>query len=514
MDILGLKPAGKSPAGRDTADPSTALSSGASSSLKTGLYNLHESLIFAGFNPLRSAALVDVNEIIYNRGIGTDGKDNGRSNFNIFVKVDGDALKVFFTNPDYSQKAVQLAKNQIHHLHTTDKFGSDWVEPIMKDIVTTASKKPDNAYFFVGHGHCGSIGDYNLLKNHWDDGFAEYVDIARKHIQYNTDVNASGFHNNFDLGLYRLRMQLELMAGIVSVPSLELTLCLNSRGDNGPHENLWFGSYTEAQKYHNKFLTNRRGNYPPYGPWAPYEELVAYNRKLIERGELAVGLAHPAASIGLAHPTAAPNISWLGRVSVGDWDLPELERHVREEVHGIAAFNLDISNGTMRFDNPSEKKYFKGLLEKWNTGKEFGYHALSMAWSQEMREKFGKFIYADHDMHHFPPIGYGYSIHGLGKMYNILDYTQGGKRDKKPSSLEVVALLQSPEAKDRLLTFIPYDNITGRLLASRDYYSSFWDGVNGNWESAKQVFKTIPQIGKEISNSWTEMIKRIKRLYN
>ncbi|VVB98679.1 Uncharacterised protein [uncultured archaeon] len=311
-------------------------------------------------------------------------------------------------------------------------------------------------------------------------------------------------HNNFDLNFFRQRMQLELGAGIVSLPSLELTLCLNKWGDNGPHENLWFASFAEAQNYHNKFLTTRRGKYPPYGPWAPYEELIACNRKLIEKGQLAVGIAHPA---------AAPIISWLGRVSVGDWDLKELERHVREEVHGIAAFNLDISDGTLGFDNPSERKYFADLIAKHKTGSSFGYHALSMAWSAEMREKFGKFIYADHDAHDFALVDYNYSIHPLGKMYNILDFTKEGARAKKPTSAEVVALLISPQAKERLQTFIPYDNTTGQLLASRNYYSSFWEGVKDKWDSVKRVAKTIPQIAEEIGNSWHDMIERIGRLY-
>lgn len=284
MAILGVKPAGKSPTGRDTADPSTAIPAGISSSTKQALFQLHERLIFAGFNPLRSAELVDVNELVYNRGIGADGKDNGRSNFNIFVKLDGEQLKVFFTNPNYSQKAAQLSKHELHRLHVVDNFGHGWLEPIMGDLIATSAKKADGAYFFVGHGHSGFIGNYNLLDNHWDDGFSEYVDITRKHMQYNTDVHGCGMHNNFDLNFFRQRMQLELGAGIVSLPSLELTLCLNKRGDNGPHENLWFASFSEAQKFHNKFLTTRRGKYPPYGPWAPYEELAAYNRKLINRG--------------------------------------------------------------------------------------------------------------------------------------------------------------------------------------------------------------------------------------
>jgi hypothetical protein len=386
--------------------------------------------------------------------------------------------------------------------------------------MATAAKKPEQAYFADLHGHTGFIGDYDMLTHHWDDGFSELTDIVRKHVQYNYDIDARGCHNNFIPEFFGYQMQLESAAGIVSMPSLELTLCLNKAGDNGPHENLWFASITAAKDYHEEFLTQRRGKYPPYGPNAPYEELVKYNKKLIDKGMLAVGIAHPA---------AAPIISWLGRVSVGDWDLAELERHVKEEVHGIGAFNLDISPSNylkfdsrqpperrikkLRIDNPSENEYFTGLIRKWGTGETLLVEALNMAWAQEMREKLGKFIYADHDMHDFSKVGYDYSIHGLGKMYNILDFTAQGPRGSKPSPAEIVALLQSMRARERIKTFIPYNPKTGDLLETRNYYASFWERVGEKWYDFRRIIKTAPQIWHEITDSFKEMVRRIGALY-
>lgn len=533
MSFIGVSPASKSPASRNTADPSSAVPAGTSSSVKKGLYLLHERLIQTGFNPLRSASIVDASEMIYNRGIGPEGEDNGRSNFNVFVKVDGDALKVFFTNPSFDPQAAGLAADELHHLRVVSKFGPGWAGRVLGDIMATAAKKPDGAYFIDLHGHSGFIGDYNLLDHHWDDGFSEMVDIVRKHVQYNYDIDARGCHNNFIPEFFGYQMQLESAAGIISMPSLELTLCLNERGNNGPHENLWFASITAAKDYHDEFLTQRRGKYPPYGPVAGYEKLVKHNKKLIDKGMLAVGIAHPA---------AAPIISWLGRVSVGDWNLEELEWHVKEEVHGVGAFNLDISpsnylrfdrrrppggqlefgqrrgrNGTgvkeLRIDNPSENKYFTDLLRKWGTGETLLVEALNMAWAQEMREKYGKFIYADQDMHDFSKVGYDYSIHGLGKMYNILDFTSQGPRGVKPTPAEIVALMQSAQARERIKTFIPYDPKTGDLLETRNYHASFWERVGEKWGELKRIVKTAPQIWNEITDSFKEMMQRIGRLY-
>jgi hypothetical protein len=517
---FNISPAFKSPPGRNTADPSTAVSLGVPYSLKHGLYNLHEHLIEAGFNPINSANLVACGEIIYNRGIGPDGADNGRSNFYVFVKVENDLIKVFFTNPAYDLQAFHLRAKELHHLHIATKFGGNWDAPIIQDIVSTASKKPDCAYFIDLHGHCGFIGDYDLLSHHWDDGFSEIVDIVRKHMQYNYDINAMGYHNNFVAEFFGYRLGLEKQAGIVSVPSIELTLCINKEGANGPHENLWFASIAAAHEYHKKFLSHRRGKYPPYGPWAGYEELIKYNRELIQNKELAVGIAHPA---------AAPIISWIGRICEGDWSLKELERHVQQEVHGIGAFNLSISpSASLKFDgranspdkldvpNPSENAYFHNLVRKWNTSKEGALlvEALNMAWAFEMRERFGKFIYADHDIHNFPPIAYNYSIHGLGKMYNILDLGSYGMRNAKPSAPEIIKLLQSESASSILKAFIPYDPKNADLVKMRNYYASVGEYLSAKWDSIKTILKTAPQIWGEIKDSFAQMVHRIKSLYN
>ncbi len=469
----------------------------ASSKVKKSVCELHERLLSAGFSPVNSPLLVKQNELVYNRGISAEGRDNGKSNFCVFVKIDGNKAETLFFDPDFGPNAALLKQDQIYREMKITGFTAKGLDEVMTGITAAAEKKPLTSYFTVLHGHTGFIDNINLLENHYDDGESEQAAIVRQLMLHHYDLDFMGMHNNFVAELYHSQTKLERQAGIIKLPSVEATVPISDEGANGPHENIWFASPREALAYHQRFFKHRTGKYPPYATKSSMDEMMRHNRRLSEDG---------GAAFGIPHAAAASIISWLGRVSTGEWSREALEKHVREDIQGIGAFNLDISNSKLVSDNPSEMKYFIDLVrDGWKTGDKTYNNVVNMAWSQQMRKQFGTFMYADHDLHKYPDFSYGGSIQGLGKMFNVFVFDPLVVRDHKPDAREVVKLMHSPIRAERILAMIPYDAHEMDLVDARNYLT-FWDRISKSVEFVGRIFKTAPEI-------WDEIISVIQTRY-
>ncbi len=473
-------------------------SQNASSKVKKGVGELHERLLGAGFSPVNSALLARPDEIIYNRGINSDSRDNGKSNFFVFVKIDGNAATALFFDPDYGPNAALLKPDQIYRQMNLTGFTAKGIDAVMTQILATAEKKPLTSYFTVLHGHYGVIDGLNLLDSHFDDGESDQVAIVRQLMLHHYDLDFTGMHNNFVAELYHSQTRLEQHAGIVKLPSVEATLPISDEGANGPHENIWFADPREGLEYHQRFFKHRTGKYPPYATKSSMDEMMRYNKRLSrERG----------AAFGIPHAAAASVISWLGRVANGEWNRVALENHVREDIQGIGAFNLDIAaSRKLSSDNPSEMKYFMDLVAKeWKTGDKTYFNALNYAWAQQMRKQFGTFIYADHDLHKYPDFSYGGSIQGLGKMLNVVVFDPAVARESKPDAREIVDIMHSQQRNERIIAMIPYDSKEADLVAARNYMT-LGDRIDKSVEFIGRVLKTAPEI-------WEEIVDVIKTRY-
>ncbi|MFN3909872.1 MAG: hypothetical protein ACK4J0_01400 [Candidatus Anstonellaceae archaeon] len=468
-----------------------AFPSSASHSLKKGFREFHELLVENNFSLVPFFQILKPNELIYNRGISQTGEDNGKSNFFVFVKFKPLYFTLFFFNPDFSSRAIELKPTEIYiKLHITG-FSSSEFEKAIKKINLYAEKKPTTSYFVLLHGHVGFINGINMLTNHYDDGLSDMLTILRQLMVHHYDIDASGMHNNFIQELYFYQYNLEQKAGIVKFPSVEVTIPINRKGANGPHENIWFGSIKEGLEYHKRFFRSRMGKYPPYATTKSIKKLLNYNKTLAKEKRAAFGIAHPAYFV---------NTSWLGRVAAGQWSLSALEEHVQENIQGIGAFNIDsYSFRELKSSNPSEMKYFMDLVEKWKTANSTYFNAVNMAWAQEMRQKYGVFPYADHDIHKYEDFSYGGSIQGLGKMLNVLHFPSLPLRTKKPSPQEMVELMHSKDRTEKIEAFIPYNPKTANLVSSR-LHLAFKDLLKKNKVFLIKVLKTAPEIFKEIKD--------------
>ncbi|MCM8830701.1 MAG: hypothetical protein NC918_00710 [Candidatus Omnitrophica bacterium] len=232
-------------------------------SAKKGIITFHNKMLENGFS-LVNDKFHKENELIYNRAINHDGTDNGKSNFFVFVKIKPLYCKIFFFNPDYSQEAYFLKPNEIYQNIYLKNYTSQEINHTIKKIIHIANKKPNNSYFILLHSHVGYINGVNLLEKHLDDGQSDQLIIIRQLMLHHYDIDASGMHNNFIPSLFIQQQNMEKQVGIIKVPSIEITLPLNKRAANGPHEIAWFSSVKDAIDYHNYFFKERVGKYPPY----------------------------------------------------------------------------------------------------------------------------------------------------------------------------------------------------------------------------------------------------------
>lgn len=393
------------------------------------------------------------NEVIYNRGL-----KGGKSNYFVFVRAESDGMRVLCTNPDYSDSAALLPPEQINIVQKVG-YGSETaaVGTALHVIGNAAAKKPEYSYFAVLHGHWGSFNGKSTAKLHLDDGRSPDRAVMRQMMFYNADFDATGCHNHLPLGEMGRISAIEESAGIVKVPSCELTMPYTFGKPNGPHHNIWLGSMEAAEEYNENVLANRQWIFPPYAPYKDPGKIVKKHDGMREKGQLAVGIAHPACDLAL------PAVGILNRVGTGDYKLEDVFTYIKKHVDMVAVFNPTIPAGQeIKFTNPKDGEYFRELLKSQGMGGKLFLNAVNIAFGRLMAEACRKPGYADHDTHRYWGIGDGSQVHALGMMANVFD--MGPRDGRKPTAGEFVRFMLAPDALEKIHAFVPYE-LTGDKIA-------------------------------------------------
>ncbi|MCM8830702.1 MAG: hypothetical protein NC918_00715 [Candidatus Omnitrophica bacterium] len=115
-----------------------------------------------------------------------------------------------------------------------------------------------------------------------------------------------------------------------------------------------------------------------------------------------------------------------------------------------------------------------------------------------MREKYGIFIYADHDLHNFLDFSYKTSIHGLGKMLNVISFNLDYNRINKPSAKEIVQVMHE---KNSISAFIPYNEKKHNLVKHR-IHLSFIHKLKKKIDFLNRIKKVAPHIIQDIIDTF------------
>ncbi|MFH1470192.1 MAG: hypothetical protein ABIF01_00425 [Candidatus Micrarchaeota archaeon] len=462
---------------------------------------LHGAFEEKGFSLIRDNPLSKPNEYVYNRGIGRNGEPNGKSNFFVFVKLKGRSLEVMFSNPGYTEKSIDLTPSQIRKTHLTAGHSKAWVDEVVGSVLVHASKKPDNVYFAVLHGHWGSINGVNLIEAKIDDGFSRDFDIIRQMMFYNYDFDGTGHHNHIVKELLLHVKELERRVGITKVPGCELTISFTSGGLNGPHHLLWFANDESALEYARKVLKNRDYQFPAYAASVDRGEILKVTREMRESGLLAVGLAHPFQVNALA------SAGLLNRARRTDYSFQDAISYIGESIDSIAAFNLKCQGGkAIGFDAP-DQKFALELVQKWySRAMQMTPNVLNRALALEMRERFGIKIHVEADEHYYPSVERDLTVHSLGKMWNVVDISRTSL-SAKPTQSELVSLITSRKS-DAIYPFMPFkvtNNGNIDLVDSRNNETTI--------QNAKETIAKIKSRFLEAPSLLHDLYISVKRMF-
>ncbi|MGV8086861.1 MAG: hypothetical protein ACP5N1_04480 [Candidatus Woesearchaeota archaeon] len=396
-------------------------------------------------SPNIESKLVGEHETIYNRSEG--------SNYFVFVKIEDDKLKVTYTNPDYSDNAIKLPLNKVWPLHVTTGNNDKWYSTTINAILKAASRKPKDKYFAKLHGHWGEINGVDLNKENIDDGQSSEYEIIRNLMLYNFDIDATGSHNHFNIGLMTHVKILEESVGITKIPGIELTL--PSDDDmNGPHLNVWFSNFDVAQKYAERILKKRKGEYPPFAPDISTKEVLEYHKNGFLDKSLAVGLAHCFSDKNL------PGVGLGNRIAKGDYTAEKAIDFISENITAVEIFNCGTPpNQEIEFSRKEDEMYFRNILENFGL-KEVKLSPTILSWAIAKHfRKEGKWTYVGHDTHKYFDIGYDKNrrISRPGRGTTIMDLSnlESVKSGKKPTSEEILNLMHDTYARSNIVTFVP-----------------------------------------------------------
>ena len=451
-------------------------------------------------SPNISSPLIGEHEAIYNR--------TGGSNYFVFVKIDDNKLKVTYTNPDFSDNAIKLPFEKIWPLHITEGNDNKWYNNTIRAILKASSNKPLDRYFAKLHGHWGKINGIDLNNKNFDDGQSPDYLIIRNLMLYNFDIDGTGSHNHFDPKLMNHVKESEQIAGIVKVPSIELTFPLKYEEMNGPHLNVWFSNIDVATNYAKEILANRRGEYPPFAPKIEPEKILAYHQKGFLDKSIAVGLAHCFADKNL------PGVGLGNRIAKGEYTAEQAMDFISENITGVETFNCGTPpNQEIDFLNSSDEKYFRDMLSKLGLeNAKLSPTLLSWAVAKHFR-KTDKWTYVGHDTHNYFEIDYNDSrrITRPGRGETVLDLSdlETVKRGEKPSSEEILNLMHADYARSKIITFVPQvldsNGILDIVPARKD--NSLVDKLAIKGSKMRMYVKMFPTFIHDFIENGTDVLK-------
>ncbi|MCX8197861.1 MAG: hypothetical protein N3F07_01560 [Candidatus Micrarchaeota archaeon] len=462
----------------------SSAASACSPRVRSGFFKFHQAMEEAGFGLARHEFQKGL--LIYDRGLDSDGIPNGKSCYSVFAWLGKGSMLLRFQNPDSSPSAFFLLPHQISNLHIETLFTSYSIERLVAKIKENSAKKPPHHYFLALHDHIRYVDGSDLAAMNFDDGLSDWKTMILHKKGENIDFDfGSSCHNHFPLEQMKAIGQLEGILGISKGASVELTMPFSKKSTNGPHHLLWFSSFEAAKEYHDKFLSKRIYKYPAYAPDASPKRLKKENQRLRQEGLLAVGIAHPAS--GLRLPVfGVPPVGLLDMAAEGIYPLDYVFGYVSEYADSVAGFNSLAGKDIRKFANPSEGRRMLELVEKWGAGGNLFPNALNMAFSLEMKSRFGTAVHADNDTHNFHLFRFKHTIHGYGKIRTVLDasilpsFSQGSK----PTVQQVVEAFRLPGIRAAIIPFIPYSPAEADIAKARrneallqkaeDFASELW----------------------------------------
>lgn len=403
------------------------------------------------------------NEIVLNRA-----RDCSESNFFVFVKFNGFKATAFFTEPSNADEGRRLKRREILRKRNVWRASNrSWAEKTAKEIGEIEKNKGRNKFFAVVHGHWGENEDMGRNR---DDGVSLRKDVIRQFMLWHYDIDATGYHNWIHKSAIDDISAREDAVGIRKVPSLEFTMPFNDGSENGPHLNFWFSSLDIAEEFWGRFIKrNKHSVMPGLAPSVRKREVLAYTKALRRNGDMALGIAHPSCILNVG----------VGRLPVGLLNLlnerkengeprynwKAIGKFVKVHADAVGLFNPTLEDYPLHFGNEATEAYFrrkvdvlvgermgsegtvmddtdileKGIGEQMRPDVEMRENSVSYAFAQRMREKFGKVLYMDHDLHIYgktkwywrlvSPLAYGRTIFVLdeGSMGKLRDSPLQGK---------------------------------------------------------------------------------------
>ncbi len=429
-----------------------------------------------GFGIIDDRRLCKKREIILNRGLNSPD-----SNFYVFIRTTiFGRTKVFFTDPSRGEGGEKLSKRQLMRRFSTGPFGSSekWKRKVEETVIRTSAIKAPSARFVNMHGHWGeNATGYYEKRRFKDDGVSSRRNIIREQMLWHMDIDATGYHNNIIPEHLMEIIDMEAAAGMLKVPSIELTLPrANPDHSNGPHLNIYFRDLDTAIAFYK--LTEER-LVRVFPGMAPVMERSALLKKIDEmrtQDQLALGVAHPYGETKLGERMLRMGL--INEIDAGE-SIEFILNFVRDHADAIAIFNPTFSNNPVSFPSRMiSEAFFSGIVAAYlGSNAKTTQSNITYAFAMWCKHNLGKRPYFDPDTHvHAGVSFYWRMVSPLAYGRTVIHFTDWEKararlEEKELDASEFVRILrrasfpredETVQAKLSYDIFVEMDN--GKLL--------------------------------------------------
>ncbi|MCX6777842.1 MAG: hypothetical protein NT157_03060 [Candidatus Micrarchaeota archaeon] len=463
--------------------------------------------------------LLEKNELLFKRREG--------SNFFVFAKAEKGQLLVHYSNPDSSEAAFSLKRKDVVRLRRI--ASPRQITGVITGIIETAAKKPKDVWILETHAHWGYINLGGKLQEiRQDDGTSPDRDIIRNLIFYNRDLEATGFHCSLVAEYFEAIRLLERSVGMLKIAATELTMPIvqGLTFKNGPHHLLYFATDEVAGTIQKTILEPKSSRLPGEAPDnVVYEKTLEQLRPYVERGEVAICVAHSAGALpGIlsifddskeeAEREKKPyggrtsDCGVINSVASGALELKTVLAKVREMRMAIELYNLTVPHTLVEFIKEREKEKTEfwsmivGQRKKFRGPKDLlpsmTQPALSMAFGFEMAERYGSVLLFGSDKHSVHPMDYGTATGAGARGWNEV------KSPGMPTPPGVVHALLTGTPEIRAVVFAKLKAVKadGKLVISPaiiperegggfgEKLAGFWNSLQGSLLNARDLILT------------------------
>jgi len=358
---------------------------------------LARKLAAQGFSVIDDPSLCKKREIILNRGL-----DSPDSNFFVFLKTSFfGRTKVFFTDPSRGEGGKAFSKRELMRRFSSFKAGEGWTEKVVDEVAKASMAKSRSARFVDMHGHWGEneVG-YGKERIRRDDGVSPRQKVIREMMLWHIDIDATGYHNWIEADHFLDISEKERKAGILKIPSLELTLpraVPDPNSSNGPHLMLYFRSLESGLGFCEDTYDMGR-KFPGMAPALRREEVLERIKMMRDKGELALGVAHPYGATDLGFRNLLMGI--LNDLELGQ-PLDYVKDLVRDYGDVVAIYNPTFSNKAFSFEKrPIVQAFFEDIITRYlGSNAKMTQNNVTYAFAMYCKHELGKRVYFEHDTH-------------------------------------------------------------------------------------------------------------------